>query len=129
MTTLGTRALGAYPDYPGLLLLRAASEALTSHPDSNTIVENAKAAAHMSHEKYDLPPLMLYDATLRCVLMLADDRPEMACALLSGIFAGGADRRAGARWMLGQLPGRLTAAVTAVLMNELRSSVLALAER
>ncbi len=123
------RALGAYPDYPGLLLLRAASEALTSHPDTNTIVENAKAAAHMSHVKYDLPPLMLYDATLRCVLMLADDRPEMACALLSGIFAGGADRRAGARWMLAQHPGRLTAAVTAVLMNELRSSVLALAER
>lgn len=48
------RSLETYPDHPGLLLLRAVTEALSHNGDDQTILENFEAFLVNSTEAYDL---------------------------------------------------------------------------
>lgn len=46
------RYLTSYPDQPALLLVRAASEALSREPDTETVGQNVRAALQFGRERY-----------------------------------------------------------------------------
>lgn len=59
-----SRYLESYPDYPGLLLLRALSEIYCQNSDTELAFQNIEAACNFAFQRYQIPKLLLYDVLI-----------------------------------------------------------------
>jgi hypothetical protein len=75
------RSLETYPDYPGLLLLRATTEALARSSDSSLVLENIDAFLGRSREDYDLAGISIASAIGESVHVVHSKNSEMSFAI------------------------------------------------
>jgi ATP-dependent DNA helicase RecQ len=80
------RMLTAYPDLPGLLLLRALSEVLASDGDLTVARNNVSAALAFAREKFGIAPSEL-GAGVALVIRRAGDRHGAAECLLEAVLS------------------------------------------
>lgn len=80
------RSLETYPDHPGLLLLRATTEALSRDCDIQTIVENCDAFLKNARETYGLSKSTITAAT-GSVLKIVSRKNTNASQLIEQMFA------------------------------------------
>jgi ATP-dependent DNA helicase RecQ len=98
------RLLASYPDLPGLLLVRAASEALAGDGDTRVVEANSLAAIEHASQKYDISDHEVLSFAILCAASLQDNRPQAAEAMLRGAVTGTTDTRAAIRQILRDLP-------------------------
>ena len=123
------RALTAYPEHPGFLLLRGMSEAMTPKPDTQTVRENIRASVRFAHEKYDIEPSTVHDVIISAAGFIGDTRPHLGRTVIAGLLDRAKDKRTAARRVIGELPGKLWGPVIATLISEVNARLLALLER
>jgi ATP-dependent DNA helicase RecQ len=97
------RELESYPDQPSLRLLRAVAEAMTRHPDEDTITQNVEAAVRDGIANYGLTLDKILSAAIFAADVISDSRPQVAQLFLQAAALGAPDRRLAARYMIGQI--------------------------
>lgn len=117
------RALEAYPDQPGLRLLRAASEAMCSDVSEATVRENAEAAVGFAMSKYGIDSAAVYKCCEQAVRAVSDARPGPARAMVAGYLLGSPDRRGTSRYLLANLPTTIVSPALSVLLGSLSDRV------
>jgi len=110
------RTLASYPDVPGLLLLRAVSEALCSDANSDVVQQNVEAALQFATAKFALGKEELAAAFAQAIVR-AGDKPEAADLILAPCLAA-ADRDF-VRALLAHLPETLAAIPARWLLDTL----------
>lgn len=120
------RALAAYPDLPGLLLLRALAECLVVAPDTTAISENARAAASMAASSYAIEQHAVVAATLNCAALIADERPDHADLLIRSVADACPDTRAALRQVLADGPERMRGRAARWILDALNTRLQAL---
>ncbi len=82
-----TRYLESQPDHPGLLLLRAASEALCDSPDAGIVEENLLACVQSATARQNVAGGQLTEALALTLVEIHSARPGIYDAMAPGILA------------------------------------------
>ena len=80
------RYLESQPDHPGLLLLRAASEALCDGPDEEIVAENLVACAKAAAVRQNVSASSVDDTLASTLMEICFARPSVYHAMISGIL-------------------------------------------
>lgn len=113
-----SRALVSYPDVPGLLLLRGASEALSPDADQEVVEQNVEAALSFAAEMFQLAPTEVATA-LGQVITRAHTKVGAAGLLLRSVLISAHANRIVMRELLRHIPLELGGIAARRLMNQL----------
>ena len=80
------RYLESQPDHPGLLLLRAASEALCDSPDEEIVIENLLASSKAAEARQNVPTGQIAEAIAFALAEIHAARPGIYHTMAVGIF-------------------------------------------
>ena len=115
------RYLESYPDHPGLLMLRALSEAFCGNPNREVARQNLAAACSAAREKYGIRDPILWQAAAWAIATVGEHDPELARLMMADILGTHPERPVGralveqspfclkyfpARWLLRGLQSR-----------------------
>lgn len=116
------RSLETYPDHPGLLLLRAATEALARDGDDQTIRENFEAFLVNARDAYGHSDVEIGEAT-GAVLKVIARRNSGAAALVEHVFLTHTHERDALRHLVAESGITATQVAPWVLLDEVSSGI------
>lgn len=119
------RALGSYPDFPGLLILRSLSEVLCPDADPVVVSQNLEAALNFAFENFQLPVTDTAAAVGNAVSRAAN-KENAAELMLESIPAWSRTDRLFVRTLIRHLPPQLAGIPARWLMEQLASRCAAL---
>lgn len=116
------RSLETYPDHPGLLLLRAATEALARDGDDQTIRENFEAFLVNARDAYGRSDVQIGEAT-GAVLKVIARRNSGAAALVEHVFLTHTRERGALRSLVAESGIAAAQVAPWVLLDEVSSGI------
>lgn len=111
------RALEAYPDHPGLRLLRATSEAMSPDSSDQAILENTEAGIGFGTQQYGIDAKVVIESVVQAAEFITEARPQQARVLVAAMLEAAPDARHAARRCLSRLPEAVALPAIAVLLN------------
>lgn len=111
------RALEAYPDHPGLRLLRATSEAMSPDSSEQAILENTEAGIGFGTQQYGIDAEVVIESVVQAAEFIAEARPQQARVLVAAMLEVAPDAAYAARRCLSRLPHAVALPAIAVLLN------------
>ena len=112
--------LASYPDIPGLLLIRALTEAFAPDADSVVVSQNVDAAVRFALEKYEIDKEVVADACAQIVRALTHT-PERASDVMRAVLGSEFTDRTLVRRLVAGVPASLAALPARWLTNRLAS--------
>lgn len=113
------RALASYPDVPGLLVLRALTEALSADANSEVVRQNIEAALQFGLQKFQLDPKQMVDA-LAPAISRACDKAGAGELILDAILASKETDRVLVRELVRYIPPPLAASAARWLLARIK---------
>jgi hypothetical protein len=114
-----TRYLESYPDHPGLLMLRALSEAYTREPNVEIVRQNLGASVALGREKYNVTDKDLWPVAAWAIGAVATRHMDTARTLIQDILEG-FPNRATARALVEHVPIPLKSYPARFLLNQIQ---------
>lgn len=120
-----SRYLESYPDFPGMLMIRAVSEMYTKEKDAEVVKQNFNAAIHSAKSKYNLADELLY-SFLAKALVFIDKRSNSLASELLHIHMQEFDSVNFAKAMIKELPMELAVQPALHLLADLNNQCMQL---
>ena len=112
--------LASYPDIPGLLLIRALTEAFAPDADAMVVSQNVDAGVRFATEKYKIDKEIVADACAQIVRALTHT-PERASDVMRAVLGSEFADRNLVRRLVAGVPAELAALPARWLTNRLAS--------
>ncbi|GIW95179.1 MAG: hypothetical protein KatS3mg110_3220 [Pirellulaceae bacterium] len=117
------RALEAYPDHPGLRVLRGLAEALCDTPNEDTIARNILAGVRFARERYGLDDKVILRRVFVAASFCAHQRPQLAHIIATALLRAFKSRIGVARIILQSFPQEGLLPAVTVLLRRAKHSV------